>query len=461
MLTVAAAAAFVSTSAQAAWHRGYVISAYEHPLWKGTDIAGAPDSNCPHGSNEGVDWARALKTPWRTDAEVAALTGPGKIDFGSPTRNRGPKPNQNVFRDPTLVKDPGWKMVPGDKAWGFNLDGDESTGGFNTPDGRIKGVDNKVYRIFGCVNFTREGDANRYDIDEMRGGAYTLLVVLSGEGKDPMNDPNVKVGIYQAKEQIVKDTKGEVALDYTYRIDPDPRFMSVIDAKSVNGVITPKRPLERLPLRDVYARPTFIWEMELLKPQIEIKMKEDGTLDGLIGGYRDWRQYYIGWAMGSTINEVATNIELPALWYALEREADYKPDPASPKNTHISAAFRFDAVPAFVMTPETKEEVKVAQIFTGTPVWAVTPRSAHVAKIRTFGGDANLQLEGGAAAWPLTLAEFEAKYPGVSLYPAPPQQPSPQARRALSALLGIGQTPAAPPAGAGPQQPTATSQQTP
>ncbi|WP_068874791.1 MULTISPECIES: hypothetical protein [unclassified Phenylobacterium] len=50
--------------------------------------------------------------------------------------------------------------------------------------------------------------------------------------------------------------------------------------------------------------------------------------------------------------ETYSGVQLPALWYALRRNADYSPSgPRGPK-THISFALRLDAVPAFVTTPD-------------------------------------------------------------------------------------------------------------
>jgi hypothetical protein len=53
--------------------------------------------------------------------------------------------------------------------------------------------------------------------------------------------------------------------------------------------------------------------------------------------------------------ESLTWVELPAVYYALRRGADYHPDGSSEENTHISYALRVDALPAFVMTPDASE----------------------------------------------------------------------------------------------------------
>ena len=55
--------------------------------------------------------------------------------------------------------------------------------------------------------------------------------------------------------------------------------------------------------------------------------------------------------------EVLTWVELPAVWYALKRNADYSPDGPYGKKTHISYALWLSAIPAYVMTPDASEEV--------------------------------------------------------------------------------------------------------
>jgi hypothetical protein len=57
--------------------------------------------------------------------------------------------------------------------------------------------------------------------------------------------------------------------------------------------------------------------------------------------------------------EVLGWIELPAIYYALKRNADYSPAGAKGKKTHISYAMRVNAIPAYVMTPDASEQVAV------------------------------------------------------------------------------------------------------
>jgi hypothetical protein len=55
--------------------------------------------------------------------------------------------------------------------------------------------------------------------------------------------------------------------------------------------------------------------------------------------------------------EVLTWVELPAVYYALRRNADFSPTGPGGEKAHISFALRVEAIPAFVMTPDASKEV--------------------------------------------------------------------------------------------------------
>jgi len=56
-------------------------------------------------------------------------------------------------------------------------------------------------------------------------------------------------------------------------------------------------------------------------------------------------------ARGSVIEQL-TWVQLPGVYYALKRNADYSPEGANGERTHISFALRVDAIPAYVVTPD-------------------------------------------------------------------------------------------------------------
>ena len=54
--------------------------------------------------------------------------------------------------------------------------------------------------------------------------------------------------------------------------------------------------------------------------------------------------------VGGYATESAMAIEVPALYYALKRNADAYPDPVTGQNMYISAAYSVDAIPAILVS---------------------------------------------------------------------------------------------------------------
>jgi hypothetical protein len=147
----------------------------------------------------------------------------------------------------------------------------------------------------------------------------------------------------------VKDAMGEVAPDYSFRVNPDTKFEALFEARSVGGRIVSKRAMDEVWMRDAGAAR----EIQLLKAKVDLTLKPDGRLAGYIGGYRPWKPVYDGYVRSrGPVIEVLTWVKLPDVFYALRRNADYSPTGAGGEKTHISFAYRVEAVPAFVIAPD-------------------------------------------------------------------------------------------------------------
>jgi hypothetical protein len=258
--------------------------------------------------------------------------------------------------NPESTPDPGLTPVTGKIGEGLDLDGNRKNG-FTSPSGET-GIDNEFYRTLGCW-MTYRGPARQSATalsknDEMREGSWTVLIVLAGQGADPMNDNDVRVGFYVSPDAMVKDANGNIARDYTFRIQPDAKFEGILKAKTVKGVVVSTEPASEIWVRD----PSYTRELQLLRARVKLEMKPDGSLSGLLAGYRPWFPIYRGWveARGSVIEQL-TWVQLPAVYYALKRNADYSPEGVGKEKTHISFAMRVDAIPAYVMTPDAKTPV--------------------------------------------------------------------------------------------------------
>lgn len=240
-------------------------------------------------------------------------------------------------------------------AEGFNLDGDETTG-YTSPVG-VKGVDNAFYTVGGCVGYwrgpQRGSDGFKYSNEDMHNGDFTIVLTLSGEGA-PMSDGPATLTFSVSKDVLVRDAKGSIAHDYTFRIDADQPEQSsehkvVIESGKVRiseaGQVTLKDWKHRFPL-------------VLEQAQFEFEILEDGSLKGLIGGYRHWNDHYRFFARA--IPEYIMKLNMPAYWYSLQREADGLPDEIG-KMTGVSSVYRMWAVPAFAFTPEKTEDRDVKE----------------------------------------------------------------------------------------------------
>jgi hypothetical protein len=348
------------------WTKTYVIEWNEPAMYYGAKTGVTdPGTDCPAGTNPEIDWIKVLVDAGYTLEEARWLRNPA-----NPTRSpvhgqnqmafRG-KDRANVYVNPTSTPDPGLVGVTGAIGEGINLDGDEKTG-FTSPTGE-KGIDNNFYKALGCWKTYRgprrlSSGALQFN-DSMRNGSWTMVIVVSGEGDDPMNDDNVKVGFYMSNDKMVKDGLGNIAHDYTFRIAPHAKYEGIFEARTVNGRILSTTPADIM-LRD----PGYTRDMELLRARVDLQMKPDGTLTGYVGGYRPWEPVYKGWvnARGPVI-ESLTWVQLPAVYYALRRHADYSPTGTNGEKTHISYALRVDALPAFVMTPDAGKEVAAVESY--------------------------------------------------------------------------------------------------
>lgn len=352
----------ISSTAAAAWTKTYVVEWNEAAMYYGAKTGVIdPGTDCPAGSNPEPDWKKVLMDAGYTEQEATWLRDPSH-PFRIPNHGQNQmafrgKDRANIYMNPESTPDPGLTPVTGKIGEGLDLDGNLKNG-FTSPTGE-KGIDNQFYRTLGCW-MTYRGPARQSATglsrnDEMREGGWTVVIVVSGQGTDPMNDGNVDVGFYLSPDAMIKDANGNIARDYTFRIKPDAKFEAILKAKTVNGVVISTQAAQEIWLRD----PSYTRELQLLKAKVKLEMKPDGSLKGLLAGYRPWFPVYRGWveARGSVIEQL-TWVQLPSVYYALKRNADFSPDGPRGEKTHISYAMRIDAIPAYVMTPDAKTPVE-------------------------------------------------------------------------------------------------------
>jgi len=341
--------------ALAGWTKSYVVEWNEPAMYYGA-TAGVidPGTDCPAGTNPEIDWIKVMTDAGYTKEEADWLRNPA-----NPTRSPVHGQNQmafrgkgraNVYTNPTSTPDPGLTGVTGTISEGIDLDGNKKNG-FTSPSGE-KGIDNEFYKALGCWKTYRgperlSSGALQFN-DSMRNGGWTTLIVISGNGKDPMNDKDVQVGFYLSGDKMVKDGNGNIARDYTFRIKPHAKYEAVFPARTVKGrVVSTKASNANM------RNPAYDRDLELLRARIDLTMKEDGSLRGYVGGYRPWKPVYEGWVVArGPVIESLTWVQLPGVYYALQRAADYSPTGVDGEKTHISYALRVEALPAYVAQPD-------------------------------------------------------------------------------------------------------------
>src|SRR5437899_10717292 len=119
-------------------------------------------------------------------------------------------------------------------------------------------------------------------------GLYTIVIRLSGN-KDPMNDDDATLEIGYSPDQIMKDARGNVGVDYSYRILKSEQYTK-LKAKVKDGVVETEQADIHMPQiawfynqqRDAYFR----------QGKIRVAANSDGSAAGLVGGYRDFRDLY-------------------------------------------------------------------------------------------------------------------------------------------------------------------------
>ena len=262
------------------------------------------------------------------------------------TRGNG---RDNVYLHPTTVPDAHLTQAAGRFGYGFNLDGRgaASPDSFEDPETHERGVNNRLFRVLGCIQAYKGYPPPQppleaeYRWEYSRAAMGAWLISISGE--DLMKDGEVTVTLEGSIDSVTTaDANAHVQSDMTYRIAANPAWRNVLRGRIRDGIITTE-PTTITMKCDAYIQPVY----EFREARIRLKVKPDGTLEGVLGGYQPWYPVYWSHANVGYIDERGFGVDAPALYYALRREADAYPDAKSGRNTAISAAYMIEAVPAF------------------------------------------------------------------------------------------------------------------
>jgi hypothetical protein len=382
LLLLAAALAGASPVAAAPWVKGFVVGSYEYAFRyggrpdfsRGAEIE--PGVDCPHGSsihfaNDGQTKIAVARQKWRSQQEVDWLAKPPGLDqvrapvltrfwiWNRAIAYRGYKKEIETYVNPWATDDPGQPQVTSRIGDGFNLDGKIKANDFVSPDGE-RGIDNALYRAWGCDAPWRGNGNATLDLranDKMQDGLYTMVIRVSGN-QDPMNDSDAVVEIGYSPDRIVKDARGGLAMDYSYRILQSAQYTK-LKARIKNGVVETE-------LAEHLHAPRIAWfydqtgDANFTRGKIKLNLAADGLSGtGLLGGYRNWRDLYAEntFAQDGGQQGIREHEDHVALYFALRRHADGQFNPKTGKYDAISSVYRIKFTAAYVVDPDKPMEV--------------------------------------------------------------------------------------------------------
>lgn len=345
LITIALPAGLLSigTRPSLAETRGYAISMVHMATH-------AEEGNCPKGGN-GATTEIHLKIlmdqgKTREEALKTIVGHDRKVDFDSRGHLYGQVVDIGNF--PTSVPDDHIETVVGagrgHHAYGFNLAGKETPYSFEDPETHEM-VQNQLWRVYGC--FSTYMYKNHSIPPYSEGITWDTAMdsmpawLLSISGNDLSKDGDVTVTFDRSLHILVRNRNGRVLEGASYTVDPDPRNHNVFKGHIKDQVLTIE-PGNFF----MQGESQFISVFRFTQTHLRLKLAQDGSVSGIIGGYEPWLDYYYFCAIRG---EDDSEIDIPGAYYAMKRLADAEPD-ATGQNTAISAAYYLEAIPVYVLT---------------------------------------------------------------------------------------------------------------
>lgn len=259
--------------------------------------------------------------------------------------NRPRRPQNPAGLFPTRSEDTGIETAVGRYAYGFNLNGKVEPDSFEDPESHEQGVDNNMWRVLGCfegyhIRKPVRPYSENISFDTSLDAMPAWLMWVSGE--DLSQDGPVTVTFDRALNVAMRNALQGLLGGASYTIDPDPRSHSEFKGYIKDQVLT----IEPGKFQMAGDSQWFAL-LRLSDTRLRFNIAPDGSFDGFIGGYQPFKDHFHFLAIrGDGLSQT----DLAGAYYAMKRLADAYPDPVTGENTAISAAYRMQGIPAFVLT---------------------------------------------------------------------------------------------------------------
>lgn len=291
--------------------------------------------------------------------EHAGDACPGGFNRGAiEMRLDGETPIPDDCNEPQLHSDPGFKTLQALGEFpGMDLDGLSSSASaplagecphedFSSPGGD-GGLDYQLWRAIGCVRGFQQGEIADIVVGgAVRDGSMTILVEVSDMDAE-LDDEQVSVRVFASTEKPPTGSDGEALPFATLTVHADPRYHGTAGAGSMSDGVITAGPMDlrlRLNIQIVEGDLTFS------NAYVRMETMADGSVSGMIVGYQSIEEVYeIFGRQAGRAGAEALSYTCTGLWAALQSQADGDFDPQTRMCSSISVAYRFTAIPAFVV----------------------------------------------------------------------------------------------------------------
>ncbi len=245
-----------------------------------------------------------------------------------------------------------FKEAVGTISYGMNLDGEISTDDFTNPEGE-KGVDNQLYRAVGCIaNFNGVGGTLvQFTNQNLQKHLYNRVVMELTDVDRLVNDERVTVTTYRGREPLMTNATGQGFLPggtQTVDVKFGKSLIHTFQGKIVDGVLLTDPGEFTWPASGGF-EDTALHKMRGLRMRLSLTSQR---AEGMLAGYTDIEAFHrMHNKVRSTHLQSYGQQAAASLYKAMHRLADGFPDPATGKNTSISAAINAKFVQVYLRHP--------------------------------------------------------------------------------------------------------------